>query len=415
MTAAQAFVINPRIQPPRARSLPFVDMAAVDGSAQYVEASQTRGLGGGSRFEDGDTLMARITPCLENGKIARFRSTDRHGFGFGSTEFIVFRGRDGVTTSDFAFYTVKSRSFRDFAISQMSGTSGRQRVPTTCFEHLHLSIPSIATQQAITAILSALDEKIEINQLAASTLEEMARALFKSWFVDFDPVHAKAEGRDTGLSADIAALFPASVDDEGLPLGWIRTRADAIAQLVRSAADPRAMPRKTPYIGLEHLPRKSLGLGSYGHAGEVESGKLHFKAGDLLFGKLRPYFHKVSVAPFDGIASSEIFVFRAKSERYGALMYFGFSEDQFVASASGASTGTRMPRADWSYMSEQQFTTDDGQVLGVFNEFALSHVSQISERLEECRKLEQLRDTLLPKLLSGELRVADAESVIAAA
>lgn len=74
-----------------------------------------------------------------------------------------------------------------------------------------------------------------------------------------------------------------------------------------------------------------------------------------------------------------------------------------------------MPRADWSYMSEQQFTTDDGQVLGVFNEFALSHVSQISERLEECRKLEQLRDTLLPKLLSGELRVADAESVIAAA
>jgi type I restriction enzyme S subunit len=119
--------------------------------------------------------------------------------------------------------------------------------------------------------------------------------------------------------------------------------------------------------------------------------------------------------PFDGIASSDIFVFRAKAEKYRALMYFGFSEESFVASASGASTGTRMPRADWSYMAEQLFATDDGQVLETFNDVALRHVSQINKRLEESRNLELLRDTLLPKLLSGELRVADAETTIAAA
>ncbi|WP_211325800.1 restriction endonuclease subunit S [Hephaestia caeni] len=268
---------------------------------------------------------------------------------------------------------------------------------------------------AISSLLAAVREKIDLNRQMASTLEEMARALFKSWFVDFDPVHAKAEGNDTGLPADIADLFPDSFDDESLPTGWTWRRADEIADSVRSTSNPQAMPPDTPYVGLEHLPRKSLGISSHGYARQVESGKLQFKEGDLLFGKLRPYFHKVSVMPFEGIASSDIFVFRAKHKRYKGLMYFGFSEEGFVASASGASTGTRMPRAEWSFMSEQIFAIDEALVLEAFNGIALAHVEQINERLVECRKLEQLRDALLPKLLSGELRVADAENVIVAA
>lgn len=285
MTAAQAFVINPRIQPPRALSLPFVDMAAVDGNAQYVEASETRGLAGGSRFEDGDTLMARITPCLENGKIARFRSTERHSFGFGSTEFIVFRGRDGVTTSDFAFYTVKSQLFRDFAISQMSGTSGRQRVPTTCFEHLHLSIPPISTQHAITAVLSALDEKIDLNRQMAATLEEMARALFKSWFVDFDPVHAKAEGRDTGLPADIAALFPDSFDDEGLPDGWRSGSLDDLADTNSESWKASSHPEEVDYVDLSNCKWGNIdGTTQYRWEYAPSRARRVARAGDTIFG-----------------------------------------------------------------------------------------------------------------------------------
>ena len=286
---------------------------------------------------------------------------------------------------------------------------------TGILERIPIHAPDRQEQLAIADLLASLDAKIDLNRQMAATLEDMARALFKSWFVDFAPVHAKAGGRDTGLPADITALLPDGFDNEGLPKGWVWKRADAIARSVRSTADPKAMPPETPYVGLEHLPRKSLGMSSHGHAHEVESGKLYFKAGDLLFGKLRPYFHKVSIMPFEGIASSDIFVFRAKSEKYRALMYFGFSEEKFVASASGASTGTRMPRADWSYMSEQQFASDDGKVLEAFNEIALSHATQISERLAECQKLEQLRDALLPKLLSGELRVDGAADSIAAA
>jgi type I restriction enzyme, S subunit len=300
-------------------------------------------------------------------------------------------------------------------IARNKQTTGLGHVTKGDLGMMMVQLPSRPEQERIADALQAIQDKLDLNRKMTATLEEMARALFKSWFVDFDPVHAKAEGRETGLSSDVAALFPDSFDDGGLPLGWMMKRADEIARSVRSMANPQLMPPESPYVGLEHLPRKSLGIANHGRAKQVESGKLHFKAGDLLFGKLRPYFHKVSVMPFDGIASSDIFVFRAKLGKYRGLMYFGFSDEKFVASASGASTGTRMPRAEWSHMSEQQFATDDGQVLEVFNELALSHVSQISERLEECRKLEELRDTLLPKLLSGELRVADAEPVIAAA
>lgn len=286
---------------------------------------------------------------------------------------------------------------------------------TAILERIPINAPGRDEQKKIADLLASLDAKIDLNRQMAATLENIARALFKSWFVDFDPVHAKAEGRDTGLPADIAAMFPEGFDDAGLPKAWNWKRADGLARSVRSAADPKAMSPETPYIGLEHLPRRSLGIGSHGFASEVESGKLHFKSGDLLFGKLRPYFHKVSVMPFDGIASSDIFVFRAKTEKYRALMYFGFSEKSFVGSASGASTGTRMPRADWSYMADQLFATDDGQVLETFNEVAFRHISQINKRLEESRNLELLRDTLLPKLMAGELRVAEAETAIAAA
>lgn len=306
--------------------------------------------------------------------------------------------------------------YREAEIENLAeGSTGQTELSRSNLAALQVDLPDIGSQHAIGVIGSTLDDKLDLNRRMAATLEDMARALFRSWFVDFDPVHAKAEGRDTGIPADIAALFPTGFNDEGLPLGWMRKRADEIARSVRSMANPQLMPPESPYVGLEHLPRKSLGIANHGQAKQVESGKLYFKAGDLLFGKLRPYFHKVSVMPFEGIASSDIFVFRAKLGKYRGLMYFGFSDEKFVASASGASTGTRMPRAEWSHMSEQQFATDDGQVLEVFNELALSHVSQISERLEECRKLEQLRDTLLPKLLSGELRVTDAESAIAAA
>lgn len=419
MTAAQAFVINPRIQPPRARSLPFVDMAAVDGSAQYVEASQTRGLGGGSRFEDGDTLMARITPCLENGKIARFRSTDRHGFGFGSTEFIVFRGRDGVTTSDFAFYTVKSEIFRDFAISQMSGTSGRQRVPTTCFEHLHLSIPPIATQTKITGVLSALDGKIENNQRASASLEAMARALFKSWFVDFDPVQAKAEGLDTGLPADIAALFPTSFDDEGLPDGWRSGSLDDLADTNSESWKASSHPEEVEYVDLSNCKWGNIdGTTQYKWEHAPSRARRVARAGDTILGTVRPGNGSYALVGREGLTVSTGFaVLRPKEVIYREMVYFAATSidnirwlEQLAAGHGGA-----YPAVNPDKVSATAVTVPCEKVAQAFASTTADMIDRIELLKQESNDLEQLRDTLLPKLLSGELRVTDAEAEIAAA
>jgi len=186
----KAVQVNPTVRLERGSVYPFVDMQAVDPGSRSVGLSELREFkGGGSRFMNGDTLMARITPCLENGKIARYAAAKAEEVGHGSTEFIVIRGRPNVTDNGFAYYLTKWDGVRKYCISQMTGSSGRQRVPTSALSHHEVTIPPLKEQQAIACILGALDDKIELNRRMNRTLEEMARAIFKSWFVDFDPVH----------------------------------------------------------------------------------------------------------------------------------------------------------------------------------------------------------------------------------
>ena len=224
MPFSQAVQVNPKVKLVRGKEYPFVDMASVNESYRNVTATGMREFkGGGSRFQDGDTLMARITPCLENGKIARYCASPENISAHGSTEFIVVRGRPGVTDDRFAYYLTRSEKFRDFAIGQMTGTSGRQRVPTESLNDFIMALPTMPEQRAIARILGTLDDKIELNRRMCRTLEEMARALFKSWFVDFEPVRAKMAGKDPGLPRHLADLFPDRLIDSELgkiPEGW---------------------------------------------------------------------------------------------------------------------------------------------------------------------------------------------------
>lgn len=160
---------------------------------------------GGSKFRNGDTLMARITPCLENGKTAYVSILDDGEVGFGSTEYIVFRNIEGVTDSKFIYYFVSNPWFRNIAIKSMVGSSGRQRVQQSVLENLEINLPPLAEQKRIAAILGALDDKIELNRRINANLEEQAKALFKLWFVDFEPF------KDAGF-----------VDSElgPIPVGW---------------------------------------------------------------------------------------------------------------------------------------------------------------------------------------------------
>jgi type I restriction enzyme S subunit len=172
--------INPKVTFEQRDLLPFVEMKDIEPSNKFCSNSNTRSLSGGARFINGDTLFARITPCLENGKIAQVRNL-KGGKGFGSTEFHVLRGKDEISDTDFVYYLSRWSDVRDFAEINLHGTSGRQRFPAEAFKELILTLPPLPEQERIAEVLSSLDDKIDLLQRQNKTLEEMAETLFRLW------------------------------------------------------------------------------------------------------------------------------------------------------------------------------------------------------------------------------------------
>jgi type I restriction enzyme S subunit len=228
----------------------------------------------------------------------------------------------------FFYYLLRYLNPNFVGIASNKQTTGLGHVTKRDLDNIEVAYPGIREQQAIACILGALDEKIELNRRMNRTLEATSRAIFKSWFVDFDPVRAKAAGQQPpGLKPEIAALFPDSFEDSELgeiPMGWRVGLFGTIAQEVRDAVSPSEIEADCPYIALEHIPKRCIALDSWGVADEVASGKLRFRRGDILFGKLRPYFHKVGPAPIDGVCSTDIVV--APPERI-LVWVFGWSYD----------------------------------------------------------------------------------------
>ena len=205
--------INPVVMLKAGTEYSFIEMKDLNDGNRFAYPSRQRKLTGGARFEEGDTLFARITPCLENGKICQAKDLKK-GKGFGSTEFLVFRGKQNISQSNFVYYLSRWDEVRRFAELNMVGTSGRQRVPKDVFENLELELPSLPTQSRIASILSAFDDKIELNRRMNQTLEQMAQALFNHYFVDnIDPDNLP-EGWRWGSLNEITLNF----DSKRVPL-----------------------------------------------------------------------------------------------------------------------------------------------------------------------------------------------------
>jgi type I restriction enzyme S subunit len=317
-----------------------------------------------------------------------------------------FHGND----PKFASYLLRTVDFRS--------CSDKSSVPGVNRNDLHripVLLPPFSEQRAIAHILGTLDDKIELNRKMNQTLEAMARAIFKSWFVDFDPVRAKIENRDPGLPADLAALVPDSFEDSELgeiPKGWRVGTLGAIATHPRRGIQPEKIEPSTPYIALEHMPRRCIALGDWGFSDGLESNKFEFKRGEILFGKLRPYFHKVGVAPLDGVCSTDIVVVTPQNEEWFGFVLGHVSSADFVEYANSGSTGTKMPRTSWDEMARYQVVMPSEPIVAAFTARIRAIVEKIIANIHEARTLAAARKTLLPKLLSGEVRVKYAKRVM---
>jgi len=282
---------------------------------------------------------------------------------------------------------------------------------------LAIMLPSVDEQVAIGHVLKALDDKIELNRRMNETLETMAQALFKSWFVDFDPVRRKLEGRNLDLPQSIAKLFSDGFDESELgpiPRGWSSGLIGDVAEHPRRGIRPAEIDEATPYIALDNMPKRCISLSEWGHAEGLESGKLEFKRREILFGKLRPYFHKVGIAPVDGVCSTDIVVVVPRSEAWFGFVLGHVSSDAFVEHTNAGSTGTKMPRTSWGEMARFPVVIPPEDVAEAFTAQINSKVERLLGSIHENRTLAALRDALLPKLISGELRVKAAEKIIEA-
>src|SRR5690554_621756 len=192
---------NPKRNLKKGSITPFVDMAAlsVDGR-DVTEIGEREFKGSGSKFANGDTLFARITPCLENGKTAKVSGLPEKVVASGSTEFIVMAAKEPEYDEDYVYYLARLPEFRAYAQARMEGTSGRQRVPWQSLAGFTFDFPGKEARKVIGRVLKVFDDKIELNRQTNQTLEQMAQAIFKSWFVDFEPTRAKiiakAQGAD---------------------------------------------------------------------------------------------------------------------------------------------------------------------------------------------------------------------------
>ena len=286
----------------------------------------------------------------------------------------------------------------------------------THLKQMWLHIPPLSEQRAIAHVLGTLDDKIELNRRMNETLEEMARALFKSWFVDFDPVRTKVEGRWRrgeslpGLLADLYDLFPDRLVPSELgeiPEGWEVKSLGEVAEQRRDGVSPEHIDPDTPYIALEHMPKRCIALGDWSSADGLASGKFRFEQGDILFGKLRPYFHKVGIAPLDGVCSTDIVVISPISDSWFGFVLGHVSSSVFVDYTDATSTGTKMPRTKWADMAQYKVVLPDTSVAKSFDSMVQPLITSILSAIHESHSLAAQLDALLPKLVTGDLRVGE--------
>jgi len=287
----------------------------------------------------------------------------------------------------YTYYLLKTLRLEQYDSGASNPTLNRNHIHT-----LPVKCPPWDTQRRIAAILSAYDDLIENNARRIQILEEMARMLYREWFGKF--------------------LCPAE-NDVPIPSGWRRAQVADIAYDTRESVDPSQLDPGTPYVGLEHIPRRSLGLSEWGRASDMNSTKLRFSKGDILFGKIRPYFHKVAVAPTDGVCSSDTIVIRPTSPEFYGLVVCCVSSDDFVQQSVQSSNGTKMPRANWGVMLKYPVVIPSKQQLEEFNATIVAFVDGITNLTYKNRNLRQTRDLLLPKLVSGEVDVSNLDIAVA--
>lgn len=384
---------NPKEKLPKGAIARKITMEQLSPNNRYVESNIFEEFKGGSKFRNGDTIMARITPCLENGKTAYITSLNENELAFGSTEFIVFREIEGKSNSKYIYYLLKTPQIRDIAIKSMVGSSGRQRVQQNVLENYEVLLPTLDKQIEIANILSSLDDKIELNRRINENLEQQAQALFKSWFVDFEPFKdGKFVDSELGM----------------IPEGWKVIELQSMVTIKRGGS-PRPIQEYLSETGLPWLKISDATCNSSPFILEIkehikESGlnkTVLLNKGELVLSNSAtpgiPKFLGVDSCIHDG------WLYFPVSSLSKEFLYLLFKEkrNELLSQGNGSvflNLKTEIVKSlKIAICSKNIFDRFDGIIMPIFN--------KIYELSLEIDRLTKLRDTLLPKLMTGDIKI----------
>ena len=373
---AEAFLINPPIRISKGTVIPFVAMEDVEPFRRDVRALEVRPYSGGAKFMPGDIVMARITPSLENGKVSRYVSDDGTPAA-GSTEFIVIRGRDGISDTSFAYYLFTSTEIREFAISQMNGSSGRQRVQTDSLANYRIELPLLPKQRAIAATLGALDDKIESNRRLVDLIPRLVRAMV------FDALGAHPG--EVAVS-DIATFVNGGAYTKG---------ASGTGRIVIRIAELNSGPGgSTVYSDIDVPEEKTARAGDILMSWSGSLGLYRWFRDEAIVNQ-----HIFKVLPSDGYPSWLVF------DRLDIVMpvFQGIAKDK--ATTMGHIQRGHLESTMVEIPIRETVVLLDGLIAPLWQRLLLAE--------REVVELTALRDELLPEVLSGRIRVLEADGAVA--
>ena len=390
--AADFIEFNPRLSIKKGAVATKVAMDKLQPFTKKIPSTEQAEFGGGAKFCNGDTIMARITPCLENGKTAFVDVLADGEVAFGSTEFIVMRARAGISDPQFVYYLATSPMFRNTAIKSMVGSSGRQRVQQGVLDDLELTVPSLPEQEKIGAFLALLDEKIALNNKINDNLQQQAQALYQSWFVDYTPFEGiMPDTWHMGTLSDLADTIicgktPSTKRSEyyGTEIPFI-TIPDMHNQIYAISTERSLSTVGASSQSGKTLPRNSICVSCIGTAGLV-----------CLVAKPSQTNQQInSIVPSPN--ASPYYIYLLSRTLSDTIQNLG----------SGGSTICNLNKGQFSAIealipSEKSMQEFDEIVNPLFEAIYINQVENL--------RLAELRDTLLPRLMSGKVDVSSIQT-----
>ena len=423
---------------------PFIEMASLPTNTKFIKQIDEKPFSGGSKFKNGDTLFARITPCLENGKTGKVTNLKDEMIGHGSTEFIVMSAKEPEFDEDYIYYFARLPEFREFAQQRMVGTSGRQRVAWQDLADFEFIFPPKEQRKKAAALLNIYDQKIDLNTQINQNLEQIAQALFKSWFVDFDPVRAKVQALSDGLSleqAELAAMqaisgktpeeltalsqtqperyaelaetakaFPCEFGGDGVPMGWnisiIGQEVETVGGATPSTKEekfwnngeiawttPKDLSSATSPVLLK-TERKITESGLK----KISSGLLSI--GTVLLSSRAPVGY-LSLAQIPVAINQGYIAIKCNKSLNNYYMLQWCKEN--LEEIKGRASGTTFLEISKTTFRQIPIIVPDGNILSLFEKQCSSIYQSITVNTKENIYLEKTRDLLLPRLLNGEI------------